>query len=204
MTVAWRLSFSPLTTVITSLSELNDLGAINDAGSITASGRQMAQLPLEPRQSKCLLASLKHGCPMEMVDLLALLASAEQLLTVARNQRETAAEARSKFIHRSGDHMMLLNILHAYEDASASLKSKSERKAWCSDHFLSLKTLNQVLDARKQLRDRMDRMKLDWRASAKDEDQPVLLSLLEGLRCNTAMRMQDGSYRRNDSNMVSS
>lgn len=187
------------------LMELHGLGALNDDGKITIVGRQMASLPLEPRQAKALLASFAHGCPLEMVDLLSLLGSADSLLAVPHNQRDEAAEARSKFIHRSGDHMMLLNILRTFEDICGTMKSVKERRAWCRDHFLSLKTLNQVLDTRKQLRERIERMNLgfDWKVSCGDNIDLILQCLLEGNFVNTAMRMPDGSYRRTTGNMVS-
>merc|ERR1712093_287558 len=183
--------------------ELLGLGALSKDFKITTVGRQMASLPLEPRQAKALLASFAHGCPLEMIDLLSLLGSADSLLSVPHNQRDEAAEVRSKFIHRSGDHMMLLNILRTFEDVSQTLKSVKERRAWCRDHFLSLKTLNQVLDTRKQLRERVERMNLgfDWTVSCGDNDDLVLQSLLEGNFVNTAMRMPDGSYRRTSGNM---
>jgi len=41
----------------------------------------------------------------------------------------------------------------------------------------------------------------DWKVSSGDNDEPVLLSLLEGHFVNTAMRMPDGSYRRTTGNM---
>lgn len=162
----------------------------------------MASLPLEPRHARCLLASFEHGCPREIIDLLALLGSAEQLLTVPYSLRENASTARSKFIHRTGDHMMLLNILRTYDDVCQTLTTTADRKAWCKEHYFSLKIMNQVGDARKQLRDRVVNMGFDWRTSSGDNDDTILLSMLEGLFVNTAMRMPDGSYRRANGNMV--
>lgn len=185
--------------------ELYGLGATDENGRITAVGRQMAALPLEPAQAKVLLASFENGCSVEIIDLLSLLGSADAILSVPFQHREAASAARSKFIHRSGDHMMLLNILKAYEEICESLKTTKERKAWCNDHFLSIKTLNQVLDARQQLRDRVHRLdpSLDCDLSAGDNDEPVLSCLLAGLFTNTAMRMPDDRYRRTTGSMVS-
>lgn len=192
--------------VAVALMELYGLGATDDKGHITKLGKQMAALPLEPRHAKCLLASFERGCPSNIIDLLALLDSADSLLSVPFQHREKASEVRSKFIHRDGDHMMLLNILKAFEEVCQSISEPKERKAWCSDHFLSLKTLNQVLDTRKQLRDRINRLDptLDCNLSSQGDDSAVLSCLLEGHFANTAMRMQDGSYRRTSGTMVGS
>ena len=194
-----------LNKVAIALMELVGLGAIDERGKINETGRKMVSLPLEPRQAKTLLASFEHGCTLEIVDLLALLGSADQLLAVPFAQRDEAAVARSNFIHRSGDHMMLLNILHAFEDFSLQSQVKptqKEKSAWCKHHFLSLKTINQILEARKQIRERVERMGLDWRRSSKDNDEPVLLCLLAGHFPNTAMRMPDNTYRRTSGAMV--
>ena len=188
--------------VAIALMELVGHGAVTNDGKISDVGRKMASLPLEPRQAKTLLASFEFGCPSEVVDLLALLGSADQLLSVPYAHRDEAASARSKFIHRSGDHMMLLNILRAFEEISQSMPSPKERKAWCKDHFLSSRALNQVLEARKQIRERVERMGLDWKASSGDNAEPVLLCLLAGHFANTAMRMPDNTYRRTTGLMV--
>lgn len=165
----------------------------------------MAALPLEPKQAKVLLASFENQCSSEIIDLLALLGSADAILSVPFQHREAASAIRSKFIHRSGDHMMLLNILKAYEEICESMPSPKERRQWCKDHFLSIKTLNQALDARVQLRDRVNRLDagLDCTMSAGDNEEPVLLCLLAGLFTNTAMRMPDDKYRRTIGSMVS-
>ena len=191
--------------IAAALMELVGLGALDNKGKINATGRQMASLPLEPRQAKTLLASFEHGCTSEIIDLLALLGSADQLLSVPFKHRDAATEARSKFIHRTGDHMMLLNILRAYEEVlnSASFTAV-DKKEWCNDHFLSMKVLNQVLEARKQIRERVERMDKSWKASSgtDNNDDAILTCLLEGHFTNTAMRMPDNTYRRTSGAMV--
>lgn len=93
---------------------------------------------------------------------------------------------------------MLLNILKAFEDVE-----KDERKTWCKDNFVNLKAMNQVLQARVQLRERCERLKLDWEVSAGDDAEPVLNSLVAGLFANTALLQPDGSYRHTTSRRVS-
>lgn len=152
----------------------------------------MAQLPLDPVYARVLVASFVEGCPREIIDLVSLLGSKDQLLINTSSTRDAANAARQKFVHRTGDHMMLLNILRAYEE----LDGKDERKQWCKDNFISFKAMSSVLDARKQLLERAQRLKLgDPDASAGDEAEPVLNALIGGLFANTALRQEDGSYR---------
>ncbi|GAA5870668.1 hypothetical protein JCM8547_005025 [Rhodosporidiobolus lusitaniae] len=174
------------------LLTLRGLEALDKNGKITSLGRQMAQLPLDPIYARVLLASFAEGCPNEIVDLVALLGVSDQLLISSAATRDAATAARSKFIHRTGDHLMLLNILRAYEE----LEGKDERKVWCRDNFVSIKAMASVLDARKQLRERVERLNLgSWETSAGDDPEPVLAALVGGLFANVAVRLEDGTYR---------
>ena len=179
---------------------LHGLEALDKQGRITKLGRQMAQLPLEPVYARVLLTSFAEGCPREIIDLVSLLGSRDQLLINTASTREQANAARQKFVHRTGDHMLLLNILRAYEE----LDGKDERKAWCKDNFVSFKAIQSVLDARKQLRERVERLGLgDWEESVGDEAEPVLNALVGGLFANTALLQEDGSYRHTLTKQVS-
>ncbi|GAA5907222.1 uncharacterized protein JCM6883_006182 [Sporobolomyces salmoneus] len=192
------------------LLTLNGLGAINKKGKITPLGLQMAQLPLDPVYARVLIASFTEGCPNEAINLVALLGSKEQILAVSSANRDAANEARRKFVHRSGDHLTLLNILQAFEELEVNEneeagRRQNERKQWCRENFISFKAMLQVLDARKQLRERCERLKIgDWRVSCfggedgrVGEHEPVLNSLVGGLFSNTAIRNEDGTYRHN-------
>ncbi|BGP59678.1 Salivary acidic proline-rich phosphoprotein 1/2 [Rhodotorula toruloides] len=92
------------------------LNALGKRGKITPLGRQMAQLPLDPVYARVRVASFVEGCPREMIDLVSLVGAKDQLLINTSSTRDAANAARQKFVHRSGDHMMLLNILRAYEE----------------------------------------------------------------------------------------
>ncbi|GAA5915840.1 hypothetical protein JCM6882_006816 [Rhodosporidiobolus microsporus] len=178
--------------ILFALVTLRGLEAVDAKGRITPLGRSMASLPLDPVYARVLLASFAEGCPREVIDLVSLINASDQLLPNSSSTRDQASAARSKFIHRSGDHMMLLNILKAFDE----LEGNDERKAWCKANFVSLKALRSVLEARKQLRERVGRQKLgEWDQSAGDEAEPVLAALVGGLFANTALRQEDGTYR---------
>lgn len=161
-------------------------------------GRSMASLPLEPVYARVLLASFELGCPREIIDLLALLGARDSLLINNAANRDVANAARSKFVHRSGDHWMLLNILRAYEDVEGP-----EKHAWCRDHYINSRAMGQVLETRKQLEERCKRLGMDSSPSTGDDPEPVLSALMAGLFANTAVLQPDGSYRHALSRQVS-
>ena len=181
--------------ITAALLTLHGLGALDKAGAITKFGRQMAGLPLDPVYAKILLASFEMGCPKEVIELVALLGSRDSLLPTPFNQREAVNAARAKFAHRRGDHLMLLNVLRAFDEVD-----KSDRKEWCKANFVSLKAMGQVLEAKRQLVERCGRMKLDCSASAVggvdgEEEEVVLGACLAGLFGNVALMQADGSYK---------
>ncbi|POW07741.1 hypothetical protein PSHT_09842 [Puccinia striiformis] len=170
------------------------LGALDSGSKINALGRQMATLPLDPPLARCLALGTFRYAPVNTI-----------------NTRELAQEARRKFIHRDGDHLLLLNILKAYqtvtENSQSPITSKIEQKNWCKENFINPKALSNVLESRKQLRDRCKRLGLDWTQSsreggsetietsaAEENSAPILCSLLAGLATQLAIRQPDQSY----------
>ncbi|KAM0752482.1 P-loop containing nucleoside triphosphate hydrolase protein [Meredithblackwellia eburnea MCA 4105] len=174
----------------TSLQILLGLEALDNSNKITKLGKSMAGLPLDPQYARILLAAFDAGCPSDIIDLVALVGLRDQLFINSFEKREAANLARKKFHHRSGDHMMLLNILRAYEDVETS-----DQKKWCDEHFLSLRALRQVLEARRQLRERCERVNLDWTPSVGDDSDVIISTCMTGMFPNTAIRQSDSSYK---------
>lgn len=181
--------------ITAALLTLHGLGALDKAGKITLFGRRMAALPLEPVYAKILLSSFEMGCAKEVIELVALLGSRDALLPTPFNQREAVNAARAKFAHRRGDHLMLLNVLRAFDEVD-----KGDRREWCRDNFVSQKAMGQVLEAKRQLVERCERLKLDCSGSAVggvdgEEEEKVLGACLAGLFGNVALMQPDGSYK---------
>lgn len=159
----------------------------------------MASLPLDPIYARVLLSSFDEGCPRDMIDLVSLLGSRDNLLVNTAATRQAADAARAKFLHRTGDHLMLLNVLRAFQD----VRERDERKSWCRDNFVNLRAMAQVLEARRQLVERCKRLGLDCDVSSGDDAEPILNALVSGLFGNTAVLQPDGSYRHTGSRRVS-
>ena len=54
----------PQETLMQALTQLFALGALNDMGELTKLGRRMAEFPLDPMQSKMILASEQYEVPL--------------------------------------------------------------------------------------------------------------------------------------------
>ena len=150
----------------------------------------MSRFPLEPMSSRILLAAFEHGCPSDVITLLAAL-SVEHLVLSPASKREEAATAHAPFRHPSGDHATLLNMVRAYDN----LGPHEDKRQWALDHFLSVKGLPQVDRARKQLQQRCARLDLDWTPSCGDDLERVVMACASGLVTQAALKQPDGHYR---------
>ena len=107
-----------------SLTELTMLGAIHQAeptGSgyeLTPLGRKMAQFPLEPRLSRCILAAVKLNCVEDVLKIVSIL-SVDTIFhksngTSASGKQDLAEAIKQKFVSADGDHFTLLNVYKAF------------------------------------------------------------------------------------------
>ncbi|KAG8789977.1 putative ATP-dependent RNA helicase dhr2 [Ceratobasidium sp. 428] len=185
----------PSDAVATSLVSLFGLNALDSSGHITPLGRKLAAFPLDPPFARALIASEELGCMVDIIDVLALLsASSKVMLDPPSEQREAALEARQKFIHRSGDHLTLLNVLRAYVEVN-EVNDRANTRNWCNSNWFGEKALKEALSIRTQLRSTCQHMKIDYSQKSGDTTDSVLKSLLTGLFMNTALLQLDGSYR---------
>ncbi|KAK8850372.1 hypothetical protein IAR55_004290 [Kwoniella newhampshirensis] len=177
---------------------LAGLEALSSPTYITPLGRQMLRFPLDPPHARILLASFDHGCPNEIIDILSLINAGGHVFLDRPNDRDDAAIARAKFIHRDGDHLTAMNVFRAYIALKESHRSKQTTQGvlgWCKDNFVNGKTLSQALKVREQLRELCEKTGKEWMTTCGSETGSVMRSLLMGLFMNTAVIQADGSYR---------
>ena len=180
--------------VLSALATLYILGALDDRKGLTKNGRDMASLPLEPYLARVVLSAKELGCVREVLDIVSVLSSNSKLFYDSSDQREAAAEARTKFRHPSGDHLTILNVVRSFDEI-AKTETNAGKKDWCQKSFLNFRCLTEAVAIRAQLREVCERMKIDWKVSCGENEQPVLRSLVRGLVQNAAFLQPDGSYR---------
>jgi pre-mRNA-splicing factor ATP-dependent RNA helicase DHX16 len=141
------------------LELLYALGALRDDGELTKLGRQMAELPLDPKASKAIIAAGKLGCVEEVLSILAMLQEGPSLFYRPKQQ---AMEADARHAHFSrggvGDHIALLNIWNEFVESEYSF-------VWARENYLQIKSLNRVRDVRDQLVRLCERIEIDLSSS---------------------------------------
>jgi HrpA-like RNA helicase len=154
----------------------------------------MARLPVEPSFARALLASKVFSCAAEVLDLVSLFSAGGNVFHDSSDSREKALEARRKFDHQSGDHLLLLNVFRAYGELAA----RETRKAcmeWCRAHFVNEKTLIEARKIRDQLSEACGRIDINTSPTAAPDADAILRCFATGMPQNLARINPEGGYR---------
>ena len=143
---------------------LEELAAIDAQGELTALGRQLARLPLDPRIGRMLLAAGELGCLAEMLVIASAL-SVQDPRERPLEQRQAADEIHATFNHSESDFLSFLNLWDFLEKERAHL-TKNKFRQLCQRHFLSWNRVTEWRDVHTQLHAQMAEMGFKMQASA--------------------------------------
>ncbi len=139
---------------------LDELGALDPPepgapdGSVrrlTAIGRELARLPVDPTVGRMILQAREEKCLREVVVIAAGL-SIQDPRERPLDAREKADAAHRRFAHGESDFLTLLNIWDAFHDELERL-SQAKLRRFCKDHFLSYTRMREWRDVHSQLMD---------------------------------------------------
>lgn len=117
---------------------------------ITALGRQLARLPLDPRIGRMLVAGDQRGLLPAMRVLCAGL-TIQDPRQRPPDQREAADKAHKAFSDSSSDFIGLLKLWDAFHEARRTL-SGNQLRAWCKTRFINYMRMREWQDLVRQLR----------------------------------------------------
>lgn len=155
---------------------------------MTAHGRQVATLPLDPVYAHFLLRAGEMGCLAEALTAVSML-SAENVLYMpsphgsadAQEQRMRAVAAHRALAAYDGD---VPTLVHIYERWVAAKRDKG----WCWEHFVNARALEKAHEVREQLVTLVQRLGLDPTTSCRNEKQLFLRCLAASFFLNVAKR----------------
>ncbi|QDS12574.1 ATP-dependent RNA helicase HrpA [Xanthomonas citri pv. glycines] len=130
--------------------QLLELGAIDTQRRLTATGRQMARLPVDVKLARMLVAAQQHGCLREMIIIAAFLGIQDprerppEAREAADNAHALFADARSEFVG-------ILRLWDAYRQVHEDL-TQSKLRDWCNRHFLGFLRMREWRELHRQLR----------------------------------------------------
>src|SRR5690606_18630433 len=133
---------------------LQELGAVDEKNELTAVGRSLAKLPVDPRVARMLLAAHELGCLREVAVIAAAL-STQDPRERPLDAQQAADQAHRRFADEKSDFVSLVKLWdywtgaqrdrHANGESNRRLAQRLERE------FLSVRRLREWADVREQL-----------------------------------------------------
>ncbi|MGH8808193.1 MAG: ATP-dependent RNA helicase HrpA, partial [Noviherbaspirillum sp.] len=129
---------------------LQELGAVDDSNQLTALGRQLAKLPLDPRVGRMILAARDNAALSEVLIVAAAL-SVQDPRDRPMDAQDAADNAHKKFADDKSEFTSYLKIWKWFEDAVEHKKSNKQLMDNCRANFLSQLRLREWRDVHSQL-----------------------------------------------------
>jgi len=177
---------------------LRELGAIDPAGRLTAIGKQLAKLPIDPRVGRMVLAASDENCLPEVLVVASALEGQDPRLRPAEHA-QAADQAHAALVHPTSDFLSLLKLWDFAHAEKARLSNNQFRKS-CQKHFISYPRLREWFDLHRQLADLAKQAKLKSSRRIVGDDgidkvsDAVHRALLSGLLSNVALKTDAHEY----------
>jgi len=170
---------------------LFEIGAVDERRELTAIGRRLSRLPVDPRIGRIVLAGDEENCLHEILIVAAAL-EIQDPRDRPYDRREAADEAHARFADDSSDFVSYLRIWDFYHEQKRRLSRNQLRRA-CLRNFLSYNRLREWAELHRQL------LKLaaaqGMKPGSRGDDTAALhRALLAGFLSGVAYRGADVEY----------
>lgn len=152
---------------------------------LTPLGRQLAQLPVDPRLAKMLLSAVNLGCVYEVMVIVAAL-SIQDPRERPTEKQQAADEKHRRFADKKSDFLAFLNLWHYLQEQQKAL-SKNQFRRQCQKDFLNYLRIREWQDIYQQIRLAVREMGLPIN-SEKAEYQQIHTALLSGLLSHIGLK----------------
>jgi len=131
------------------LTLLQELNAIDGQRQLTAIGRTLARLPLDPRLARMLVAAEQERCLTEVSIIVAAL-SVQDPRERPMERAQAADQAHARFKAERSDFLTFLHLWQAFREQQKRL-SNSKLRAWCHEQFLVFLRMREWQDIHRQI-----------------------------------------------------
>lgn len=161
---------------------LRELGAVSAQGGITGVGRQLSQLPVDPRLGRMIVEAAKRGVAAEVMVLAAAL-TIQDPRERPTDKQQLATEKHKRFQDENSDFTGFLNLWRYIKEKQKELSSSAFRRL-CKAEFINYLRVREWQDLFTQLKQMAK--SVDIKVSGNDIDpvanhDAIHMSLLTGL-----------------------
>lgn len=160
-------------------------GANDPRKRLTAYGRKIAALPLDPRLARMVLESEGNGALREVLIIVAAL-SIQDPRERPIDKRAQAEESHRRFADEHSDFVALLNLWNYLKERQRELSGSAFRRM-CKREYLHYLRVREWQDLHSQLKKACKSLDLEQNASAADHDS-IHRSVLSGLLSQIGLR----------------
>lgn len=171
---------------------LEELGAFEmvrtrsgEKRQLTAVGRQLAQLPVDPRLAKMLQSAVSQGALHEVMIIVAAL-SIQDPRERPQEKQQASDEKHRRFADKKSDFLAFLNLWRYLQEQQKEL-SKNQFRRQCQKDFLNYLRIREWQDIYHQIRLTVREMSLPIN-SEKAEYQQIHTALLSGLLSHIGLK----------------
>ena len=171
---------------------LEELGAFETVQSksgekrrLTTIGRQLAQLPVDPRLAKMLLSAVDFGSVYEVMIIVSAL-SIQDPRERPTEKQQASDEKHRRFADKKSDFLAFLNLWHYVQEQQKAL-TKNQFRRQCQKDFLNYLRIREWQDIYQQIRLAVREMGLPIN-SEKAEYQQIHTALLSGLLSHIGLK----------------
>ncbi|AKU63528.1 ATP-dependent helicase HrpA [Aggregatibacter aphrophilus] len=152
---------------------------------LTPIGRQLAQLPVDPRLAKMLLSAVNFGCVYEVMIIVSAL-SIQDPRERPTDKQQASDEKHRRFADKKSDFLAFLNLWNYVQEQQKEL-TKNQFRRQCQKDFLNYLRIREWQDIYQQIRLAVREMGLPIN-SEKAEYQQIHTALLSGLLSHIGLK----------------
>ncbi|GAA5187675.1 ATP-dependent RNA helicase HrpA [Ferrimonas gelatinilytica] len=175
---------------------LVELGAITlhkGQPQMTALGRKLARLPIDPRLARMVLEADGNGCVHEVMVITAAL-SIQDPRERPIDRQQAADEKHRRFADKDSDFIAFLNLWRYLREQQRALSSSQFRRL-CKAEFLNYLRVREWQDLYAQLRQSLNDLEIRISLDKTPEYDAIHRALLAGLLSHIGQKEADGSFK---------
>lgn len=170
---------------------LLELQAVDQSKTISALGRQIVKLPIDPKLARVLVAAKDQNCMTEALIISSALSCQDPRDRPIEHQN-AADQAHKKFAHEASDFLFYVNLWQELAKQKKHLSNNQFRK-YCRSNFLNFLRIKEWQDLHRQLKQSVK--ELGWQLNQESADYAnIHIALLSGLLGNIGFKSDTHSY----------
>ncbi len=165
---------------------LTELGALGNDQELTKVGRQLAQLPVDPRLARMIVEAHRNGCVREVMVIAAALSIQDPRERPADHEAQ-AQQAHARFRDPGSDFLGFLNLWNYLKQQQKELSGNQFRRM-CKAEYLNYLRVREWQDIFAQLRQVASQIGVTLNSGPPADPQQVHVSMLAGLLSHIGMK----------------